>query len=178
MYWACVEGLKSFGKEHSDFLKAYETIEVTAYKKYKEYWLKERPYSKEFMNQIVSEYLEECKERDDENYSFEEYIDEHGYHGECYVCFEEFLMYEYQDDDFMKELLTPEEFLTSRKEICIQNAKEAAKEYETDFVIVQLGDTFFYDSSAELEDDETIIGYVRTKKTTGYTQIFFEPAES
>lgn len=38
-------------------------------------------------------------------YSFEDWLFDNGYDGELYVCFNEFLGAEYQDEDYMKYLL-------------------------------------------------------------------------
>lgn len=41
----------------------------------------------------------------DEDYTYEDYLDEFGYDGEIYVCYDEFLDNEYLDDEYMHILL-------------------------------------------------------------------------
>ena len=41
-------------------------------------------------------------------YSFEDYLEEFGYFGQLYVCFDEFCETEYLMEDYMKELLKEE----------------------------------------------------------------------
>ena len=49
--------------------------------------------------------------RDDDETSVSEYISDYGYGGELYVCYEEFLEAEYEDDDYVKYLLQGNEML-------------------------------------------------------------------
>lgn len=105
---ASMEILKQFGKEHPDFLKPYETIDVIAYGKYQADWIKRQNFSEEFMEEIQREYMEYCANT---LCSFQEYLDENGFHGICYVCIDEFRGAEYQDAVYMKSLLTEEEYL-------------------------------------------------------------------
>lgn len=42
---------------------------------------------------------------DDETYTYEDYLDEFGYDGEIYACYDEFLDNEYLDDEYMHILL-------------------------------------------------------------------------
>ena len=41
----------------------------------------------------------------DEDYTYEDYLDEFGYDGEIYACYDEFLDNEYLDTDYMCSLL-------------------------------------------------------------------------
>lgn len=106
---ACMECLKRFGKEHPEFLKAYETIDVIAYRRYQEDWIKRQNFSEEFMEEIQREYMEYCANT---LYSFQEYLDENGFHGICYVCIDEFRGAEYLDAVYMNNLLSAEEYQT------------------------------------------------------------------
>ncbi len=109
MDWACKEKLQKYGKLHPNFLNQFKGIATIAYEKYKKAWVKERNYSPEFLAKIRAEYEEVVRELQ-EPVCFEEYIDENGVGGECYVCFDEFLETEYQDMEYMKKLLSEEEF--------------------------------------------------------------------
>lgn len=42
---------------------------------------------------------------DDETYTYKDYLDEFGYDGETYACYDEFLDNEYLDSDYMCSLL-------------------------------------------------------------------------
>lgn len=108
---ASMEILKRFGEEHPDFLKAYETIDVIAYRKYQEDWIKRQDFSKEFKEEIQREYMEFKKELYPKNqYLFQQYLDENGFHGICYVCIDEFRGAEYLDAVCMNSLLSSEEY--------------------------------------------------------------------
>lgn len=104
---ACTKILKQFGEEHPDFLEAYETIDVIAYRKYQEDWIKHQNFSEEFMEEIQREYMEYCANT---LCSFQEYLDENGFHGICYACIDEFRGAEYLDAVYMNDLLSAEEY--------------------------------------------------------------------
>lgn len=108
---ACTEILKQFGKEYPDFLKPYESIDAIAYRKYQEDWIKRQNFSKEFMDEIQKEYLE-CKKKyyPNSTYTFQQYLDNYGFHGSCYVCIAEFREVEYLDAVYMNDLLSAEEY--------------------------------------------------------------------
>lgn len=126
---ACEEVLKDWGENHPEFLKQFESIEQKAYEKYKKAWLEERNYSEEFLAEIQKDYEEIYKEFGFPS-CFEEYIDEHGYKGECYVCFAEFLDCEYQDAECMKGLLDEAEFVEYQKDFGMnQGSKEKFEIY-------------------------------------------------
>lgn len=44
-------------------------------------------------------------------YTYEDYLNDFGYDGELYVCYEEFLENEYQDEEYMREILDDVEFI-------------------------------------------------------------------
>lgn len=108
---ACKEILKQFGEEYPDFLKAYETIDVIAYKKYQEDWIKRQNFSKEFIEEIQQEYLKhKAKHYPNNSYTFHKYLDDYGFHYNCYVCINEFRKTEYLDAVYMNSLLSAEEY--------------------------------------------------------------------
>lgn len=108
---ACKEILGNFGKEHRYFLKPYETIDVVAYKKYQQDWIKRQNFSTAFMTEIQKEYIKHKEEYyPNRTYTFQEYLDNYGFHGSCYVCIDEFHETEYQDTVYMNSLLTEEEY--------------------------------------------------------------------
>lgn len=123
MDWACKEKLQKYGKEYPEFLNQFKGIATIAYEKYKKAWAKERNYSPEFLAKIHAEYEEVVRELQ-EPVCFEEYIDENGFAGECYVCFDEFLETEYQDMEYMKKLLSEEEFQMYLKKVAYEEFSE------------------------------------------------------
>lgn len=48
--------------------------------------------------------------------TFDEWLFEQGYDGEIYACFDEFIVYEYQDYEYMKYLLGNSVFLKAYEE--------------------------------------------------------------
>jgi hypothetical protein len=58
----------------------------------------------------IKNYYEDLVD-DDTEYTYNDYLEEFGYDGELYVCYEEFLENEYRDDDYMCSLLDNEELI-------------------------------------------------------------------
>lgn len=55
---------------------------------------------------------------DETEYSYNDYLEEFGYDGELYVCYEEFLDAEYMDEDYICSLLDNEKLIAMyRKDI-------------------------------------------------------------
>lgn len=90
-------------------LEQEDNIEIIAYQKYKKDWLQQRNYKEDIFDEIKTGYELECKEHG-KTQSFEQYFEEYGIYGEIYCCFDEFLDNEYQDEEYMKELLTAAEY--------------------------------------------------------------------
>lgn len=88
-------------------------ISELVYELYKIDWM--RRISPERQMQVVKEYyaeqegfFDEDSEDFYEEYSLNDYIFEHGYDGELYVCYYEFLREEYMDAEFVRYLLNDE----------------------------------------------------------------------
>lgn len=83
-------------------------LERIAYEKYQLDWLKNHNFSiKDLLQEIETiPFSREVNIVEDKLAAFEEI----GFNGELYVCFNEFLDNEFQDKDYMKFLLTKEEF--------------------------------------------------------------------
>lgn len=64
----------------------------------------------DFKMAIIKEYFKWNALQEDK-YTFTEYIDEFGFDGEVYVCYEEFLDNEYLDKDYICELLKDKELI-------------------------------------------------------------------
>lgn len=103
----------------SDTVKEYLEKEVEnistkkkleLYNTYKQEWLDEN-ISPETAEEARKEYEDKKAEygEDFEYSSFEEYIEDVGYGGSLYVCYEEFLDCEYQDTDWLRNHLTAED---------------------------------------------------------------------
>lgn len=78
-------------------------IRPLIYELYKTDWL--RRISPERKMNAIKDYYEYLDSEHD-NPSFEDYINEFGYDGEIYACFEEFLDSEYKDENYIKSLLS------------------------------------------------------------------------
>ena len=78
-------------------------IRKLCYELYKIDW-KHSHITKEREMDSIKDYYEGLIDNDNE-YTYEDYIEEFGYDGELYVCFEEFCDTEYYDVDCMRTLL-------------------------------------------------------------------------
>ena len=78
-------------------------IRKLCYELYKIDW-KHSHITKEREMDSIKDYYEGLIDNDNE-YTYEDYIEEFGYDGELYVCFEEFCDAEYYDVDYMRTLL-------------------------------------------------------------------------
>ena len=78
-------------------------IRKLCYELYKIDW-KHSHITKEREMDSIKDYYEGLIDNDSE-YTYEDYIEEFGYNGELYVCFEEFCDAEYYDVDYMCTLL-------------------------------------------------------------------------
>ena len=78
-------------------------IRKLCYELYKIDW-KHSHITKEREMDSIKDYYEGLIDNDSE-YTYEDYIEEFGYDGELYVCYEEFCDAEYYDVDYMRTLL-------------------------------------------------------------------------
>ena len=78
-------------------------IRKLCYELYKIDW-KHSHITKEREMDSIKDYYEGLIDNDIE-YTYEDYIEEFGYNGELYVCFEEFCDAEYYNVDYMRTLL-------------------------------------------------------------------------
>ena len=92
-------------------------IRKLCYELYKIDW-KHSHITKEREMDSIKDYYEGLVDNDSE-YTYEDYIEEFGYNGELYVCYEEFLDNEYLKEDYIKELLNNEKLY----EIYLQDLK-------------------------------------------------------
>ena len=79
-------------------------IRKLCYELYKIDWKHSHMITKEREMDSIKDYYEGLIDNDSE-YTYEDYIEEFGYDGELYVCYEEFCDVEYYDVDYMRTLL-------------------------------------------------------------------------
>lgn len=79
-------------------------IRKLCYELYKIDWKHSHMITKEREMDSIKDYYEGLIDNDSE-YTYEDYIEEFGYNGELYVCFEEFCDAEYYNVDYMRTLL-------------------------------------------------------------------------
>ena len=79
-------------------------IRKLCYELYKIDWKHSHMITKEREMDSIKDYYEGLIDNDSE-YTYEDYIEEFGYGGELYVCYEEFCDAEYYDVDYMRTLL-------------------------------------------------------------------------
>lgn len=82
-----------------------EPLKKIAYEKYKLNWMSSRGYTLKDINELVMEWSDSKEEID-----FEGYVMRHGFHGELWKDYMEFLDEEYQNTSYMESILSEEEF--------------------------------------------------------------------
>jgi len=82
------------------------------YELYKMDWCKSN-ITPDIQMDAYKNYMEDMVENPfaENAYSFQDYLDEFGFNGQVYACYDEFMDNEYQDIDYMKALLDNKEFL-------------------------------------------------------------------
>lgn len=78
-------------------------ISKLCYELYKADW-KRNHITPEIEMDIIKNYYEDCADSDGD-YTYDEYLNEFGYDGELYVCYEEFYENEYRDVSYICWLL-------------------------------------------------------------------------
>ena len=86
-------------------------LRTLAYALYQLDWKKSHNITPEDEEKVIKEYLEEYEPKDFTNaeppaQTFDEFLEERGYGGELYVCFDEFLDSEYQDREYIEYLFS------------------------------------------------------------------------
>ena len=89
-------------------------IREIAYRKYQLDWMISHKLSVNDIYKVVKEWSEDPDSNMD---SFDKYIEETGFNGSLWVCYDEFLEAEYTDAAYMKYLLTPDEYKKYCKDI-------------------------------------------------------------
>lgn len=111
-----MEGVNDVIDEAANFVNAFQNsvlfhcfqnIRQTAYEKYQHDWRISHHIDEKVVNQTIQEYVSNIAE---DEVPFSEWLFERGFGGSIWVCFNEFLGAEYQDKEYMKTLLTEEEY--------------------------------------------------------------------
>ena len=75
---------------------------------------------------------------DDAGYTYNDYLEEFGYNGELYVCYEEFCDSEYQDVDYMHNLLNNEKLIIEYdKDIKLRTTSVADSKSQSAIIITK-----------------------------------------
>lgn len=85
-------------------------IAKIAYEKYKIDWMMSHGYTLNAIYDLAEAWLEDSKFDDNHN-SLGEYIEDIGFNGILWACFDEFLDYEFTDKEYIQKLLTKDEFV-------------------------------------------------------------------
>ena len=88
-------------------------IKKIAYEKYKLDWMLHHGYT---LDNLISE-LSDCMEEANEDLPvvFDVWESDYGFRSEIWVCFDEFIYKEYQDTNYMYQLLNWEEYVEDLK---------------------------------------------------------------
>ena len=90
-------------------------IRKLCYELYKIDWKHSHMITKEREMDSIKDYYEGLIDNDSE-YTYEDYIEEFGYGGELYVCYEEFCGAEYYEVDYMRALLDNDRLINMYQE--------------------------------------------------------------
>lgn len=113
-----MEGVNDVIDEAANFVNAFQNsvlsdeirnIRTTAYEKYQHDWMISQGIGEEALDKAVQDYILDTKENNHET-AFSEWLFEHGFGGSIWVCYDEFLGAEYQDQEYMAYLLTEDEY--------------------------------------------------------------------
>lgn len=85
-------------------------ISKLCYELYKVDWKHSHMITAEREMDSIKNYYEDLVDDKDE-YTYDDYIEEFGYDGQLYVCYEEFCDMEYHDKEYMCELLDNDELI-------------------------------------------------------------------
>lgn len=105
------------------------TISELAYELYKIEWLSR--YSADTMSDFVKQYYNDCKIDSNDDSTLTEVFEEFGFDGEIYVCYEEFLDNEYQDKEYMRDLLDDDQYEDYLADIGDENDEEEEEDIST-----------------------------------------------
>lgn len=93
--------------QNSVLLHYFQDICQIAYKKYQHDWMISHHIDETVVNKTIQEYVADIAE---DEVPFSEWLFERGFGGSLWACYDEFLSAEYQDKEYMKTLLTDDEY--------------------------------------------------------------------
>ena len=99
--------------------RTISNMRTYAYELYKIQWL-QRISTERHLDALRNYVEEEIPEKFEMYENFEEYLEERGFDGEIYSCYEEFIDNEYKDEDYMKELFDNEKIFNYYKSIDLE----------------------------------------------------------
>ena len=157
-------------------------IRNIAYSKYQLHWMLDHGYS--IMDLVVA--LRQRQTEDPEDFDqlsypidclFEEWEEDSGFNGELWVCFDEFCEEEYEDAEYMRTLLTDEEFAEYLKDRCITHKAVNIQwdtddeDYEDDEEL-DLPKEIYIPEDIDLKDDDEVSDYL--SDLTGFCHFGYE----
>lgn len=90
-------------------------ISMLCYELYKVDWKQSHMITAKREMDAIKGYYESLKDMDESEYTYDNYLEEFGYGGELYACYEEFFENEYEDESYICNLLNDEELITLYK---------------------------------------------------------------
>jgi hypothetical protein len=94
-------------------------ISKLCYELYKIDWKHSHGITKDREMDSLKNYFEDVVF--DDEYSYESYLEDFGYEGQLYVCFDEFYDNEFQDEEYMCELLDNEKLIDKYRQHIVLN---------------------------------------------------------
>lgn len=160
-------------------------IRRKAYAKYQLDWMMQHGYSiMDLINELHQQQTEDPEDFDQLSYPidklYEEWEEEFGFNGELWVCFDEFCDEEYEDAEYMKSLLTDEEFAAY---LADRNITHKAVNIQWDIDDEDCGDDndldlpkeIYIPGDIDIEDDDEISDYL--SELTGFCHFGYELVE-
>ena len=101
-----------------------QTLQKTAYERFKLWWMIQHGYTAADLLAKYSDYWGEVESDEEGMYDFWQFLEDTGFNGECWPCFNEFLKVEFRDVSMMYQILNHEEYnvyLLNIKEIIVGN---------------------------------------------------------
>ena len=108
-------------------------IRKLCYELYKIDWENSHMITKDRKMDSIKNYYEDLVGSDEE-YTYNDYLEEFGYDGELYVCFEEFLESEYRDKEYIAHLLDNDNLFAIYCKDTKKEIKEIINDLATDIV--------------------------------------------
>ena len=157
-------------------------IKKELYEDYKREWMREN-ISERTKNAVYEEWkanydesVWESFEEYREEIPYDSYIEENGYHGMLYVCYDEFLDYEYQDLDWLTTHLASDEaaILANEDEDFSEEFKDDTIWWCDNKAIANVSGRWIPEKLSPLE--QTVRNAIQAARRDGYNQVVFQEA--